>query len=99
MRVRTVAVAMRMIVVVMGMIMIVKRMVVGVEKIRLQFQDAIEIEGIALQYCIKRHCRFHGAMHGGVGVDAANAGLDLRQLLFGRKIGLVEDDDIGKSDL
>ena len=74
-------------------------MLVGVQKLRLDIEDAVEIEGVAAQNLIERDLRPLGAMQLGVGIDAADAGLDLAQLGIGDQIGLVEQDHVGKGDL
>ena len=57
-----------------GVIVVVMGVVVGVEKMRLQFQDTVEIERLTLQNGVERHARLHGAMQRGVGIDAAKIG-------------------------
>ena len=70
-------VMMRVIVVVM-MIMIVV-MIVGLQEFRLDLQDAVEIEGVAPQHLVERNLRALRVMQPGVGIDAADARLDLAQ--------------------
>lgn len=86
-----------MVMVVVAMIMM--RMIIRFEKIGLQFQDTIQIESIALQNRVERHIRFHGEMQDRVGINAADARLNLSQFFFCHQIGFIEDDDIRKSDL
>ncbi len=69
------------------------------QEFRLNFQDTVEIEGVAAEHGVEFNGAFGGAVQLGVGVDAANARLDLFQ--FGRRdqIDLVEQDDVGEGDL
>ena len=86
-------------VVVMMVIVVVMVMTVTIEEFRLDLQDAIEIEGVAPQHLRQRDLAALGLVHPGVGVDAANAGLDLAELVRLHQIGLVEQDDVGEGDL
>ena len=81
-----------------GMVVIVI-VIVGVQELRLDVEDAIEIEGVAAENLVERHLRTLGSMQLGVGVDAADAGLDFAQFGVGHEIGLVDQDHIGKGDL
>ena len=84
-----------MMIVVMVMIVIVA----GLEEFRLDFEDAVEIERAALQHVRQRHLAALGAVQLGVGVDAADARLDLGEFGLGDEIGLVQHDDVGERDL
>ena len=92
-----VAVIVVMVMAVMVMVMIVA--VAGLEKFRLDLEDAIEIERAALQHVRQRHLAALGAVQFGVGVDGANPRLDFGQFGLGDEIGLVEHDDVGERDL
>ena len=94
--------AMAVIVIMMVMIVIVVMMIVivaGLEEFRLDLEDAVEIEGAALQHVGQRHLAALGAMQFGIGVDGANPRLDFGELGLGNEIGLVEHDDVGERDL
>ncbi len=92
------AAVMVMVVVVVVMIVIVVVIVDG-EEFRLDVEDAVEIEGAALQHLGDRDVALLRAVQPRVGVDRADARLDFAQ--FGRRdeVGLVEDDDVGEGDL
>ena len=62
-----------MIVVVMVVIMIV---VVSVEELRIERQDAVEIEGAAIEHAVERNRAALGAVDGRVRIDGADARLD-----------------------
>src|SRR4051794_30915759 len=94
-----VAMVMVMVMVMMVVMMIVVVFIARVEKFRLEFEDAVEIEGAALQHVGQRHLAALGAVKFGVGVDGANPGLDLIEFGLGDEISLVEHDDVGKRDL
>ena len=68
--------------VVMAMI-VVMVVIGGVQKFRLDVEDAVEIEGVAAENLVQRDLRALGAVQLGVGIDGADAGLDLAQ--FGRR--------------
>ena len=69
-------------IVVMIMVMIVVMIViVAVQEFRLDVEDAVEIEGVAAEHLGRaRSCERCGAMQLGIGIDAADARLDLAQL-------------------
>src|SRR5713101_9633925 len=93
------AVAMAVIVIVMVVVMIVVMIIMviaGVEKFRLEFEDAIEIERAALQHVGQRDLAALGAVQFCVRIDSANPRLDLRKFSLGDEIGLVEHDDVGE---
>ena len=70
-----------MLVAVMSMIMIVMLVVVLFDRqeFRLDFQDTVEIEGVAAEHGVEFDGAFGGAVQFCVGVDAANPRLDLFQ--------------------
>ena len=53
--------------------------VAGVQELRLDVEDAVEIEGVAAEHLVERNLRPLGAVQLGIGVDGADAGLDLAQ--------------------
>ena len=97
------AVRMRMAVIVpMIMVMIViviVVMIVGLEERRLDVEDALEIERVAVQHLVERDLRALRAVQLGIGIDAADARLDLAQLGVGHQIGLVDQDHVREGDL
>ncbi len=74
-------------------------MVRALEELRIERQDAVEIEGAAIEHAIEGDGATLGLVDDGVRVDGADARLD--RLQFGRRdeIGLVEEDDVGEADL
>ena len=88
-----------MMVVMAVVVMIVIVIVAGIEEFRLDLQDAVEIEGAALQHVRKRDLAALGAVQLGVRIDAANPRLDFGKLRLGDEVGLVEHDDVGERDL
>ncbi len=88
-----------MVMIVMLMIMMGVIILIGFEKIRLDFQNPIKIEGVAAEHGIERHRAIHGLVEFGVGVDCANARFDFAQFFRADKIGFVEQDDVGEGDL
>ncbi len=74
--------------VVMAVVMIMV-VIGGMQEFRLDVEDAVEIERIAAENFVQRDLRALGAMQLGVGVDGANAGLDLAQLRLGHEVGLL----------
>src|ERR1700738_4130376 len=89
------AVAVMVVVAVMVMIVIMVVIVAGLEKIRLDVEDAVEVEGAALQDVRQRNLAALGAVQFGIRVDAANPRLDLGELTLGDEVRLVQPDDIG----
>ena len=75
--------------VVMVMLMI---MVISHEEIGLDVEDAVEIEGAALEHVGERDVALLRPMQRRVGVDRADARLDLAQLRRADEIDLVEHD-------
>src|SRR5262245_66535091 len=90
-----------MMVVIMMVVMIVIMMMVAVvaQKLRLDLQDAVEVEGVAAEHLRQRDRATFGLVHLGVGIDAADARLDLGELVGLHQVGLVEQDDVGEGDL
>ena len=69
------------------------------EKLRLDVEDALEIERLAVEHLVERDLRALRAMQLGIGVDAADARFGLAQLGLGHEIGLVDQDHVGERDL
>jgi hypothetical protein len=69
-----------MIMAVMRIVMIVTRLL-GFEERRLDLQNPVEIEGVALQNRLQGNVRLHRAMQSGVGIDRADAAFDFRELI------------------
>src|ERR1700722_6775549 len=69
------------------------------EEVRFDIENAVEIEGTALEPIGKGGVTLLGSMQRRVRVDGADARFDLAQ--FGRadKIRLVDDNDVGEGDL
>src|SRR5579872_420351 len=96
------AVMMGMIVVVIMAVLVIMvvimamRVIVAVafQKRRLDVEDAVEIEGVAVQNFVERNLGTLRLVQAGIGIDAADTRLDVAQL-FGRdQIGLVDQDDV-----
>ena len=85
--------------VMMIVVVVVIMAIASIEEFRLDFEDAIQIERAALQHVRQRHLAALGAVQLCIGIDTANAGLDLGKLRLGDQVGLVEHDDVGKRDL
>ena len=81
------------------MIVVMIMVVLADEEVRLDVENAIEIEGAALKHVRNRDVAFLRSMERRVGIDRADARLHLTQ--FGRadEIGLIDNDDVGKGDL
>ena len=71
------------VVVMMIVIVVVMVMLVGGEEFGLDLQDAVEIEGIAAEHVGERHLAARRLVQLGIGVDGADARLDLAE--FGRR--------------
>jgi hypothetical protein len=69
------------------------------EEVGLELDDAVEIEGVAVQHLGDRHLAVPRAMDARVWVDGADARLDLGELGRAHEVDLVEDDHVGKGDL
>ncbi len=74
-------------------------MLLGDEEVRLDVEDAVEVERPPLEHVGERDVAFRRPMERSVGVDGADARLDLAQLRRRHEIGLVDDDDVGEGDL
>ena len=85
-----VMVIMIMVVIVVMIMMMVVIVTVAFKKFRFDVEDTIEIEGVAVQDLVERDFRPLGLMHFGIRIDAANAGLDLVELVGRDQIGLVD---------
>ena len=77
--VMTVMVIVAMVVAVVIMVMMVI-MLLGLEELGLDLEDTVEIEGVASQHLGQRHLAALGHVHARIGVDGADAHLDLAQL-------------------
>ena len=80
-------------------IMVVVVVIVADEEVRFDVEDAIEIEGSALKHISECDVAVLRSMQCRVGVDGADARLNLAQLGRADEIGLVDDDDVGEGDL
>ena len=67
------------------MVIMVMVMIVDFEEVRLDVEDAVEIERAALEHVGKRHLAALGAVQLGIGVDAADARLDFGKLGLWRR--------------
>src|ERR1700730_15130780 len=78
------------------MVAVIMLMIVaaGLEKLGLDLQDAIEIEGVSPQNLLQRKCAALGLVHPGIGIDRADATFDLVELGCGDEVGLVDDDHV-----
>ena len=81
------------------MIVVVIMLLVDDQKVRLDIQNAVEVEGIAAEHGIERDGAILRPMQLRIGIDGADAGLDLVKFVRADEIGLVEQDHIGESDL
>src|SRR5215472_13238621 len=91
-----------MIVVVMMAVVMIMMMVMVVliaEEVRLEIEDAIEIEGIAAQHRIQWNLGTLRLMQLGVRIDAANARLDIAEFVGRDEIGFVDQNHVRESDL
>src|SRR5689334_23640839 len=85
-----------MIMAVMMIVIMVMIMIVDLEEVRLDIEDAVEVERTALQHVRELHLAALGAMQLGIGIDAADARLDFGQFRLRHKVGLVQHDDVGE---
>ena len=73
-------------VMIVSVIMVVPMLVIlpvlGVQKLRLDLQNSIKIEGVAAEHSIERHVGALGAMQLRIWVDAADASFDFLQLVL-----------------
>ena len=66
------------------------------QELRLDFKNTVEIEGVASQHLIERDLGPLGAMQLGIGIDAANPGLDLAHVVGEAGVDrLAEQGDAG----
>ena len=79
--------------------MIVMMMLAGLQEIRLEIEDAVEVEGVAAEHLRQRDGAALGLVHARIGIDAADARLDVAQLLGRHQVGLVDEDHVGEGDL
>src|SRR6185369_14075730 len=84
-----------MIVVVMMMIVVIG----GLQELRLDVEDAVEVEGIAAEHLGDVDLRTLGTMQPRIRVQAPDARLELEQLARLHEIGLVDQNHVGKGDL
>jgi hypothetical protein len=91
-----------MVIVVMIMIAVRTAGVVGmvvIEEMRVVFEGTAEIEGTAVQHGVERDSGAFGAVNAGRRIDRPHRALDGLQLFRRDKIGLVQQNDVGKGDL
>ena len=79
--------------------MVVVMVVAGFQELRLDVEDAVEVERVAVEHGGERQRAAFGAVQARVGVDAADAGLDLAQVGITDEVGLVDQDHVGEGDL
>ena len=82
--------------VIVVMMMIV---IVGGQELRLDIENAIEVEGVTAEHFRDVDLGALGAVQPRIRIDAADARLDLVQFRRRHQIGLVDQDDVGKGDL
>ena len=92
-------IVMVIVIVIMHVSVRVFMLVPDLEELRLDFEDAVEVECVAAEHLRDRNRAFHGLVESGVGVDGADARLHLVQLSCADEIRFVEDDDVGEGDL
>src|SRR5204863_278456 len=85
--------------VVMVVIMVMVLVIITFEKIRLDIENAIEIEGVASQHFHKRDLATLGPVQPRIGIDAADARLDLGQFAGCHEIGLVEQGSLAGTEV
>src|ERR1700722_14210338 len=88
-----------MVIVVMTVVVMMVMVVAGIQKLRFDLQDTIEVERPALQYVRQRNLAAFGAVQFGIGVDGPNPRFDFGEFSLGNQIDLVEHDDISERDL
>ena len=94
-----VVVVLEPVIVVMMVMPVIVVVVVDLEELRLDVENAVEIEGAPLQHIGDLDVAFGRPVQGRVGVDGADARFHLPQLGGRDEIALVEDDDVGEGDL
>src|ERR1044071_1960002 len=78
---------------VMPVVMPMMRMAVaGLQKRRLDAENALKIERAAIENFAERYLRFHRADHACIRIDAADARLDILNLFRRDEVGFVEKD-------
>jgi len=95
---QAVAVIMVVMIVAMVVMIMVVVMIVGLQKVRLDVEDAVEVESATIEHVGQRHRAALGAVEFRIGVDGADAGLDLGELGLGDEVGLVQLDVDGTAD-
>jgi hypothetical protein len=85
--------------VIFPMFMLVHVRFLGLEEGRLDVEDAVEVKRIAAEHFGDVDLGALGAVQPGIGVDGADARLDLVQLRRRHQVGLVDQDHVGESDL
>ena len=88
-----------MIVVMIMVMIVIVVVIVGLQEGRLDVEDAVEVEGIAAEHFGDVDLGPLGAVQPRVRIDAADARLDLVELGRRDQVGLVDQDDVGESDL
>ena len=94
--VAVVMIVVMMVAVVMIMVVVV---VVDLQEMRLDVENAIEIEGALVEHGVDLDIALLSMMKPGIGIDGADSRLDLAQFRRRNEIGLVEDDHVGEGDL
>ena len=87
------------VVMVMIVVVIVMVVVVSLEEIRVEGEDAVEIEGTAVEDLVDRNGAALGPVDHRMRVDRADAPLDFGELVRRDEVGLVEEDHVGEADL
>ena len=89
-----------MVVVVAMMVIVIMVVLIDLQKLLLDVEEYdVEVEGAAFEHVLDLHVAFLGPVQPRIGVDGADAPFELLQFLRGDQIGLVEQDDVGESDL
>ena len=89
-----------MLVAVMIMVIVVMfRIITAVEKFRLDFEDALQVEGVAAEHRVERHRAVRRLVQLGIGVDRPDPRFHVVKFFRADEIGLVEDDHIGEGNL
>src|ERR1700722_3564788 len=87
------------VIVVMVMTVVVIMPVAFFQEGRLDVENTVEIEGVAAKDLGQRDGAALRAVQPGVGIDPADARLDLAQVGVADEIGLVDQDHVGEGDL
>src|SRR5262245_42431220 len=96
--VTTMVVTMIMVMMIVVMVVVVM-MLSAVQEGGFDFEDPIEIEGIAPEHLVNVDVRALGPVQSGVRIKRANACFELAQFLRRHQIGLVDQDDIREGNL